>query len=1197
MASSSVVGLLKVLLTADTAQFSAEMKRVSDSARVWEKDLQSIGRQATTIGAALTKSITVPLVGIAGASIKAFSDFDDAMTKSTAIMGTLSSAMRNDLEAAAREVGRTTTFSAKQAADAYFFLASAGLDAKQSIAALPLVAKFAQAGNFDLARATDLLTDAQSALGLTIRDDVVKNMQNMVKVSDVLVKANVLANATVQQFSESLTTRAGAALRLVNKDIEEGVAVLAAFADQGTKGAEAGTRLDIVLRDLQKASINQRGEFERLGITVFDSAGNMRNMADIIGDMEGAFVGMSDEQKRSTITMLGFQDRSVAAILSLLGFSDAIRNYETQLRSAAGVTEEVASKQLESMKAQLTILWHRITDVGLTIGKALAPAVRDLAAGITAVLPILEGAAKLFSALPAPIQLSVIGIGALLAVAGPAIYVFGQLALASAALTGAFTANGLATRLLTVNIGAMILSLKASVVAAAATTTAYGAMGAASIAATGALRALWAVVAAHPWVALATGIGLATAALSRWHTARVNAKQTEVTEQIKRETIAFAEQAGVVLKATDAHKRYLEAVDALQLVDAIRIAQFDKTVAAQRRALEAERELGFITRDTYNQRNLLIKGEEQAAAVREKRVTIAEVAAAKERALRLELQETGYTVAQLVAELKKNETGFNAWAKEVGLSSEAIAFLKSQIKENVAAQKESDQANKDASEGIRALTAQIARQRDMLRSLGLVTRDDATDAMRGFGDAMLAAQAHGVPLVNVLAASVPRLVELERQLRLSGVNTAEFAAQIRTLKRELEDLLGPIPKLLNVNTDPSKVIIRGLTGISGATLEAAKQTAILTQAQKTLGATSRDELERTAYEFRQAYNDMVASGKFTEAELKKARQRVLEAERAAAGETVSIWQTQIFPAVAQVGTRLQEAINGSFAQMLLGAKSFRDGFVDIWQSIKAALMNIFTQILQSFVSTVLDGILAAITGRQGGIGAALGNLFGGLFGRGGATGAIVESAGGIAGGGAAGAGAGAGGAGTGITLGGVGTALGAAGLGVAIGAGIWKGFFDNPHRPWDELTGQEEAGKFLDSMGGEESFRTFLDSLGFAADEIDGMIAPLKDEIVLGIRSSFDEAIQAIGDAIRSKGFDITDAGFNVPHLASGGYIQQPTLAMVHAGEVVAPLNEIPGWRDGGSMQPIIVELDGRTLARGTVPHIPDEIRKLRLAY
>src|SRR5690606_21262168 len=106
---------------------------------------------------------------------------------------------------------------------------------------------FATAGAFDLALATDLATDAQSALGMTSKD-VAKDQENLIRVTDVLVKANTLANANVQQFSEAITNDAGAALKAFGKDIEEGAAILAAYADQGTKGQVAGSNLSRVMR-------------------------------------------------------------------------------------------------------------------------------------------------------------------------------------------------------------------------------------------------------------------------------------------------------------------------------------------------------------------------------------------------------------------------------------------------------------------------------------------------------------------------------------------------------------------------------------------------------------------------------------------------------------------------------------------------------------------------------------------------------------------------------------------------------------------------------------------------------------------------------------------------------------------------------------------------------------------------------------
>lgn len=342
-----------------------DLKGIDKQARKTQKAIDRMGTKVADTGKVLAKSLTAPLLAVATVAGKFRADFDQALTESTAIMGDLSDAMRKDLKNAAIEVSKVTSFSAKQAAEAYFFLASAGLDAAQSIEALPRVARFAQAGNFDLALATDLLTDAQSALGLSSKDTT-KNMENMNRVSDVLVKANTLANAKVSEFSESLTNKAGAALRILGKDIEEGTAVLAVFADQGLKGAAAGESLNIVMRDLQRAFLKNTEAFKKAQVDVFDANGEMRNMADIVSDLDDLLLGMSDKQKRVTLSTLGFQDKSISATMALLGTSEAIRQYEKDLRDAAGTTDDIANKQLRTFWKQLGLLKDRLIAVGLT---------------------------------------------------------------------------------------------------------------------------------------------------------------------------------------------------------------------------------------------------------------------------------------------------------------------------------------------------------------------------------------------------------------------------------------------------------------------------------------------------------------------------------------------------------------------------------------------------------------------------------------------------------------------------------------------------------------------------------------------------------------------------------------------------------------------------------------------------------------
>jgi hypothetical protein len=164
----------------------------------------------------------------------------------------------------------------------------------------------------------------------------------------------------------------------LGKDIEEGSAVLAAFADQGVKGAEAGTQFSIVLRDLQTKALQNVEAFRDAEVAVFDASGEMRNIADIIGDLEDALVGMSDAEKKTTLLGLGFSDKSVSAITALLGTSDAIRTYEASLRSAAGFTEQVAGKQMESLSGQFELLKSAVNDTRIAVGEEMAPALKDL---------------------------------------------------------------------------------------------------------------------------------------------------------------------------------------------------------------------------------------------------------------------------------------------------------------------------------------------------------------------------------------------------------------------------------------------------------------------------------------------------------------------------------------------------------------------------------------------------------------------------------------------------------------------------------------------------------------------------------------------------------------------------------------------------------------------------------------------------
>src|SRR3990167_4749739 len=407
-------------LTADTAQFNRAMVGAQSTMGKLGDKLSSMGNKMRNAGRMMTVMVTLPIAALGVTAVKAFSEFDDAMNQSLAIMGDVSNSMKNKMSSAAREMAKESIFSAKEAAQAFFFLASAGLDAEQSIAALPVVTRFAQAGMFDLETATSLLMNAVSALGLKSKD-ATKMMEQMTRVSDVLTKANILSDGTTRQFAEALTSKAAAALKTFHKSVEEGVAVLSVFADQGLKGKRGGEALTIVLQDVARAAARNTDQvWTKFGIQVFDSTGKLKNLADVVKEFEKALIPMNDQARAAALEQLELT-RSVGKFtLQLLGTSDQISTYERALLSAGNITEKVANKQLESFKSQLALVKNRITDVLISVGEKLAPFFSELAEHVAK-------AFEWFGKLSETTQRWVFIIGGLLAIAGPLLLIFGSI--------------------------------------------------------------------------------------------------------------------------------------------------------------------------------------------------------------------------------------------------------------------------------------------------------------------------------------------------------------------------------------------------------------------------------------------------------------------------------------------------------------------------------------------------------------------------------------------------------------------------------------------------------------------------------------------------------------------------------------------------------------------------------------------------
>lgn len=334
---------------------------------------------AGAIGAA-----TVAVGGFATSSVKTGMEFDSAMSQVAATMGFSTDEIAKDgsetaktfntLKDLALRMGKETKFTITDAANALNYMALAGYDAEKSTKMLPTVLSLAAAGNMDLAKASDMVTDAQSALGLTM-DDTTKFVDQMAKTAST-------TNTSVEQLGEAILT-IGPTAKYMAGGTDRLNTVLGILADSGIKGSEAGTHLRNML--LKLSSPTKEGEklLKKFGKTlghdlVFDKkTGEMRDMQDIMLDLDKAMSGMTTEQKMKAMSEL-FNARDIAAVNILLGTNKTKWDEVGKaIADSAGAAKDMQETQLNNLSGDVEKFKSALAVAKYTVSEQLTPALRE----------------------------------------------------------------------------------------------------------------------------------------------------------------------------------------------------------------------------------------------------------------------------------------------------------------------------------------------------------------------------------------------------------------------------------------------------------------------------------------------------------------------------------------------------------------------------------------------------------------------------------------------------------------------------------------------------------------------------------------------------------------------------------------------------------------------------------------------------
>lgn len=285
----------------------------------------------------------------------------------------------------AREAVKDTAYTAQQAAEGLNYMALAGYDANISMRMLPSVLNLAAAGNMDLAKSSDMVTDAQSALGLSL-----SQTEDMV---DQMAKTASLTNTNVEQLGDAFLTVGGTAKKLKGGTAELS-ALLGTLASAGIKGAEGGTALRNVLNGLSNPAGKAAKQLKNLKVEAYDGDGNLRSMTDILTDFNKALEGKTMKE-RTEIFAKAFNVRDLKSIEALLSKSstewDALI---AKIEDSEGAAKKMADVQLNNLEGDVTKLKNTFFETKLALVEGLTPSLRNFTKAGTALLKRMTDAFK-----------------------------------------------------------------------------------------------------------------------------------------------------------------------------------------------------------------------------------------------------------------------------------------------------------------------------------------------------------------------------------------------------------------------------------------------------------------------------------------------------------------------------------------------------------------------------------------------------------------------------------------------------------------------------------------------------------------------------------------------------------------------------------------------------------------------------------
>lgn len=273
----------------------------------------------------------------------------------------------NSMANEVRSVAKRTKFTAPQAADATRFMAMAGLQIPDIKASVSPIADVAVIGDNDFGEVADKITNIQTAFKL--------HPSQMRHMADALTNTFTKTNTDMMMLAESMQYAAPMA-HMAGMDLNDTLAMIGIMGNSGIQASMAGTTLRMMMQNTLNPNKKQAALWKKLGVATRDKSGNLRNMIDILSDVEDVVV--AKKLPMADVVSNLFRVTASAGAGSIMENIAGVKKLAAQNRMASGISEEISLEKQNTVKGLWAQMTSAFTEANLKVFEQFQDDIKDM---------------------------------------------------------------------------------------------------------------------------------------------------------------------------------------------------------------------------------------------------------------------------------------------------------------------------------------------------------------------------------------------------------------------------------------------------------------------------------------------------------------------------------------------------------------------------------------------------------------------------------------------------------------------------------------------------------------------------------------------------------------------------------------------------------------------------------------------------